>query len=238
MVLTGSRASSRRVTIRLDRLTPRRWRPTARPFRGSWGSRRFRHKRTPPGYEYVLRDLRRGRRNVYDLPGPLHPTPAQGGMAFGAGLRGVDHPPGGFHPRPAEAVLTLLSRLLFLLRWLLAPGGRFMPRHPGPQPTAGQPGHQAFDPLAQFGNRALLPGDDPLLFRDDRQQVSRLAWSSPVSIVPLCHNSAPAASAFQPGGGLRQIRLTKSEQLLDRHGAGQSHIGLSLRRELRWRITR
>ena len=45
-------------------------------------------------------------------------------------------------------------------------------------------------------------------------RVSRLAWSSPVSIVPLCHNSAPAASAFQPGGGLRQIRRTKSEQLL------------------------
>ena len=51
MVLAGSRASSRRVTIRLDRacpvldtgLTPRRWRPTARPFGGSWGNRRFRH---------------------------------------------------------------------------------------------------------------------------------------------------------------------------------------------------
>ena len=32
------------------------------------------------------------------------------------------------------------------------------------------PGLQAFDPLAQFGNRALLPGDDLLLFRDNRQQ--------------------------------------------------------------------
>ena len=71
--------------------------------------------------------------------------------------------PMGFHPRPAEAVLTLLSRLL-------APGGRFMPRHPGSRSAAGQPGLQALDPLAQFGNRALLPGDDPLLFRDDRQQ--------------------------------------------------------------------
>ena len=46
-------------------------------------------------------------------------------------------------------------------------------------------------------------------------RVARLAWSksNPGSIVPLCHNSAPTASIFQPGGGLRQIRLTKSEQL-------------------------
>ena len=75
-------------------------------------------------------------RNVYDLPGPLRPTPGESGMAFGARLRGVDHPPGGFHPRPGEAVLTLLSRLLFFPRRLLAPGGRLWPGilAPGPPP--------------------------------------------------------------------------------------------------------
>ena len=123
----------------------------------------FPAQRTPPGDEDVFCNFGRTHRKFDDLPGPLHPTPAQGSMAFGARLRGVDHPPGGFHPRPGEAVLTLLSRLLLLLRRLLAPGGRFMPRHPGPQLAAGQPGFQALNPLAQFG-------DDPLLFRDDRQQ--------------------------------------------------------------------
>ena len=111
----------------------------------------FPAQRTGPGYEYVLRDFRRDYRNVYDLPGPLRPTPGESGMAFGARLRGVDHPPGGFHPRPGEAVLTLLSRLLFFPRRLLAPGGRFVARHPGPRPAAaGQARLQAFDPLPQF----------------------------------------------------------------------------------------
>ena len=46
-------------------------------------------------------------------------------------------------------------------------------------------------------------------------RVPRLAWSksNSGSIVLLCHDSASAASIFQPGGGLRQIRLTNSEQL-------------------------
>ena len=139
-------------------------------FQRVLGQPPFPAQRTGPGYEYVLRDFRRDYRNVYDLPGPLGPSPGESGMAFGARLRGADHPPGGFHPRPGEAVLTLLSRLLFFRRRLLAPGGRLMARHPGSRPAAGQPGLQAFDPLAQFGNRALLPGDDPLLFRDNRQQ--------------------------------------------------------------------
>ena len=47
----------------------------------------------------------------------------------------------------------------------LAPGGRFVARHPGSWPVTGQPGFQALNPLAQFG-------DDPLLFRDDHQQGS------------------------------------------------------------------
>ena len=42
----------------------------------------------------------------------------------------------------------------------LAPGGRFVARHPGSWSVTGQPGFQALNPLAQFG-------DDPLLFRDD-----------------------------------------------------------------------
>ena len=55
----------------------------------------------------------------------------------------------------------------------------------------------------------------PLLFRDDRQQgfPARLVQVNPVSIVPLCHNSAPDASVFQRGGGVWQIHLIKSEQL-------------------------
>ena len=89
-----------------------------------------------------------------------------------------------------------------------------MPRHPGPQPAAGQPGHQAFDPLRSSAIAPCCPVMTPCCSAITASRVSRLAWSSPVSIVPLCHNSAPAASAFQPGGGLRHIRRTKSEQLL------------------------
>ena len=81
--------------------------PQALPTHGHFpegvpGQPPFPAQGTGPGYEYVLRDFRWDYRNVYDFPGPLHPTPAQGGMAFGARLRGVDHPPGGFHPRPAK----------------------------------------------------------------------------------------------------------------------------------------
>ena len=212
----GQPAFFRRAAIRLTRacpvldtgLIPNRCRPTATSWRGSRGSLRFRAQRTPPGDEDVFCNFGRTHRKFDDLPGSLHPTPAQGSMAFGAKFRSVGHLRGGFHPQPGEALLTLPAGLLCFPRPLLGPGGQFVARHPGSRPAAGQPGFQAFDPLAQFG-------DDPLLFRDNRQQVSRLAWSksSPVSIVPLCHNSAPAASIFQPGGGLRQIRLTNSEQL-------------------------
>ena len=164
-------------------------------------------------------------------------------MAFGTGLRGVDHPPGGFHTRPGEAVLTLLARLLLLLRRLLAPGGRFMPRHPGPparRRTAGPPGFRPAGAVRQCApccpvttpccSAMIASRACPVLDTG----VSRIARSSPVSIVPLCHNSAPAASAFQPGGGLRQIRLTKSEQLRRRRfgcrrgGCVVASIGLSL----------
>ena len=71
-------------------------------------------------------------------------------------------------------------------------------------------------------------------------RVSRLAWSksNPGCIVPLCHNSAPAASIFQPDGGLRQIRHTKSEQLQEMTLAlsnltGGSGVQLSLLAEVR-----
>ena len=107
---------------------------------------------TGPGYEYVLRDFRRDCRNVYDLPGPLRPSPGESGMAFGARLRGVGHPSGGFHPPPGKAVGMLLSRLLFFRCGLPAPGGRLVARHPSPRPAVGQPGFQAFHPLTQFGD--------------------------------------------------------------------------------------
>ena len=178
MVLTGSRASSRRVTIRLDRacpvldtgLTPRRWRPTARPFRGSWGSRRFRHSGQVRAMNTCSVTSTETTGMSMTVLGPLHPTPAQGGMAFGAGLRSVDHPPRGFHPRPGKALLTLPAGLLCFPRPLLAPGSRS---------AAGQPDFQALNPLAQFG-------DGPLLFRDDRQQgfPARL-----VQVQPWFHRS-------------------------------------------------
>ena len=188
--------ASRRVTIKPTRLAPKRCRPTARPFRGSWGSRRFRHKGQVRAMNTTdtLRDFRRDYRNVYDLPGPLGPSPGESGMAFGARLRGVDHPPGGFHPRPGEAVRTLLSRLLFFRRRLLALGSRFMPRHPDPRPAAGQSG----------GSRCLSSAIIS-------SRVSR-AWfrSTSVSIVLLCHNRRPHASAFQREGSFRSIHLIKS----------------------------
>ena len=45
--------------------------------------------------------------------------------------------------------------------------------------------------------------------------VSRLAWSksNSASIVLLCHNRAPDASAFPPSKKIQHIRLIKSEQL-------------------------
>ena len=123
----------------------------------------FPAQRTPPGDEDVFCNFGRTHRKFDDLPGPLHPTPAQGSMAFGAKFRSVGHLRGGFHPQPGEALLTLPAGLLCFPRPLLGPGGQFVARHPGSRPAAGQPGFQAFDPLAQFG-------DDPLLFRDNRQQ--------------------------------------------------------------------
>ena len=146
---------------------------------------------TGPGYEYVLRDFRRDYRNVYDFPGPLDPTPAQGSMAFGARLRGVDHPPGGFHPRPGEAVLTLLSRLLLLLRRLLAPGGRFMPRHPGPSPP---PDSRASRLSTRWRSSEMTPCCSAMI----ASRVPRLACfrSNSGPIVLLCHNCAPTAGGF------------------------------------------
>ena len=46
--------------------------------------------------------------------------------------------------------------------------------------------------------------------------VSRLAWSksNSASMVLLCHNRAPDASAFPPSKKIQHIRLIKSEQLL------------------------
>ena len=108
-------SSGRRITIRLTRLAPRRCRPPQPdPSEEVPGPRRFRHNGRS-GHQYVLRDFRSGDyRNVYDLPGPLRPTPGESGMVIRrARLRGVDHPPGGSHPRPGEAVLTLLSASFF-----------------------------------------------------------------------------------------------------------------------------
>ncbi len=120
-------------------------------FQRVLGQPPFPAQRTRPGYEDMLCNFGRRRRKFDDLPGPLRPTPAQGSMAFGAKLRGVGHLRCGFHPRPGKAVGTLPAGLLFFLRRLLAPGGRFVPRHPGPRPAAaGQPGLQTLDPLAQF----------------------------------------------------------------------------------------
>ena len=79
---------------------------------------------------------------------------------------------GGFHPRPGEAVLTLLSRLLLLLppAFLRLAAG-LCPGILAPSPP---PDSRASRPSTRFphlGNGVLLlPGDDPLLFRDNRQQ--------------------------------------------------------------------
>ena len=156
-------------------------------------------------------------------------------MAFGVKFRSVGHLRGGFHPRPGEAVLTLLSRLLLLLRRLLAPSGRFVPRLlvPGPPPDS-----RASRLSTRWRSSEMTLCCSAMI----ASRVSRLARSSPVPIVLLCHNCAPVASAFQPGAGLRQIRLTKSEQLpMARHlaagtrmdgfgygaglGTGSAHLG-------------
>ena len=163
-------------------------------------------QRTPPGDEDVFCNFGRTHRKFDDLPGPLHPTPAQGGMAFGAKFRSVGHLRGGIHPQPDKTLLTLPAGILFFRRRLLALGGRFMPRHPGPSPP---PDSRASRLSTRWRSSEMTPCCSAMI----ASRVSRLARSSPVSIVPRCHNSAPAASMFQRGGGLRQIPLTKSEQL-------------------------
>ena len=95
----------------------------------------------------------------------------------------------------------------------------------GGGPEAGMPGHK---PAARRKKR-------PLCSAITASRVSRLVCSRSNSgpIVLLCHNCAPAASIFQPGGGLRQIRLTNSEQLLDvvtvQTGAGKGWERMELR---------
>ena len=119
---------------------------------------------TGPGYEDMFCNFGGSRRKFDDLPGPLHPSPAQGGMAFGAKLWSVGHLRCGFfHPQTGKAVGTLPARLLFFPCRLLAPGGRLMARHPSSRSAAGQPDFQALDLLAQSG-------DDALLLRDNLQQ--------------------------------------------------------------------
>ena len=51
----------------------------------------FPAQRTRPGYEDMLCNFGRTHRKFDDLPGPLHPIPAQRSMAFGAKLRSVGH---------------------------------------------------------------------------------------------------------------------------------------------------
>ena len=120
-------------------------------------------QRTHPGHECVLGHFHRDQRKFDDLTGPLHPTPGQGGMAFGAGFQSMNHSPCGFHSGPGKTLGPPFPGRPFLRRRLPPLGGWLMPRHPGPRPTPRQPGFQALDPLAQFGN-------GPLLFRDNRQQ--------------------------------------------------------------------
>ena len=146
---------------------------------GVLGQPPFPAQRTPPGDEDVFCNFGRTHRKFDDLPGPLHPTPAQGSMAFGARFRSVGHLRGGSHPQPGKALLTLPAGLLCFPRPLLAPGGRFVARHPCSRPAAGQPGFQALNPLALFG-------DDPCCSAITASRVSRLTWSksNPGSIVP------------------------------------------------------
>ena len=86
----------------------------------------------------------------------------------------------------------------------------------GGGPEAGMPGHKPAarrkKPAEQEKKRRKKR---PLCSAITASRVSRLVCSRSNSgpIVLLCHNCAPAASIFQPGGGLRQIRLTNSEQL-------------------------
>ena len=88
----------------------------------------------------------------------------------------------------------------------------------GGGPEAGMPGHKPAarrkKPAEQEKKRRKKR---PLCSAITASRVSRLVCSrsnsGSISIVLLCHNCAPAASIFQPGGGLRQIRLTNSEQL-------------------------
>ena len=231
MVLTGSRASSRRVTIRLDRacpvldtgLTPNRCRPTARPFRGSWGSRRFRHSG----------QIRAMKTCSVTSAGHTGSSMTSRVRCTQPPLRVVWHSgqdSGAWTTRPAGSIRgrakpwgRFFARLLLLLRRLLAPGGRFMPRHPGSRSAAGQPGLQALNPLAQFGNRALLPGDDPLLFRDNRQQsLPRTGYGGfPARLLQVqfrfhCSFMPQLRSnrwCFHQDSGLRQIHLINSELL-------------------------
>ena len=109
----GQPPSSRRVTIRLTRLTPRRCRPTANPRRGAWGSRRFRHS----GHSRAMKTCSVTSAGATGISMTsrvrcTHP-PGQGGVAFRAGLRSVLHPAGGFRPPPGKAVGTPFSGALF-----------------------------------------------------------------------------------------------------------------------------
>ena len=183
---------------------------------GSPGQPPFPAPRTGPGYEDVFGNFGRRHRKFDDLPGPLHPTPAQGSMAFGAKFRSVDYLPRGFHPRPGKAVGRFL-------RGFFSSPAAFLRRAAGLWPGILDPGPPPDSRASRFSTRRCSSEITPCYSAITASRVSRLAWSksNPVSIVPLCHNSAPAATIFQPAVGLRQIRLTKSEQLHTMSGSWQ-----------------
>ena len=135
-----------------------------RPFRGSWGSHRFRH-----------------RGQVRAMKTCSVTSAGVAGSSMTSRVR-CTHPPvravwhsgqnsgawvtcavGSSIRRRAKPWVRFPARLLFFPRRLLAPGGRLMARHPSSRSAAGQPDFQALDLLAQSG-------DDALLLRDNLQQ--------------------------------------------------------------------
>ena len=72
-----------------------------------------------PGEIAVLSDCYRNHWDINDLPGSLHPAPAQAGTALGAGLQRMLHPVSGHHAPTGEAVGPGLP-WAFLPGWPLA----------------------------------------------------------------------------------------------------------------------
>ena len=161
MLRIGSRPSSRSVAMRLIRLTPRRWRPSATPSSCAVGTRRRRTRWAGPGDADMLGDLHRNHRQLDDFPGALDPAASQVRPAIGTVLHHVLHPMGRCHAPAGEAVASLLAGLL--LRWRLAARTGL---------EAGHSGRAARFRLAfQFGNPPLQPLNHPLLFQNGGLQL-------------------------------------------------------------------